>query len=249
MELRDYLKNLQRIAIAFSGGVDSAYLLYEALQSGVEVKAYYVKSAFQPAFELEDAKRFAKLYGADLDILSLDVLQFDDVVANPSNRCYFCKQQIFGAIIEAAAKDGFTILCDGTNISDDEGDRPGMQALNELSVKSPLRDCGLTKTTIRERSKDAGLFTWDKPSYACLATRIKTNEAITGDKLAATERAENFLFGMGFHDFRVRRIGDMAKLELTKEDLTKALSYREAILNTLKSDYSKVVIDLELRDE
>lgn len=166
------------MALAFSGGVDSSYLLYAALQNGADVHAYYVKSAFQPQFELEDAQKLAKQVGAKLTIMQANVLANETVVANPKNRCYYCKQVIFTGIGKQAAQDGYTTLLDGTNASDDAADRPGMKALQELSVLSPLRLCGLTKTEIRKRSKAAGLFTWDKPSYACLATRIPTGRPL-----------------------------------------------------------------------
>lgn len=172
MELAEFFKDHPKVALAFSGGVDSSYLLYAALQNGADVHAYYVKSAFQPQFELEDAQKLAKQVGAKLTIMQANVLANETVVANPKNRCYYCKQVIFTGIGKQAAQDGYTTLLDGTNASDDAADRPGMKALQELSVLSPLRLCGLTKTEIRKRSKAAGLFTWDKPSYACLATRF-----------------------------------------------------------------------------
>lgn len=158
-------------ALGFSGGVDSAYLLYAAMTAGARVKAYYVKSPFQPQFELEDARRLAEALGADWEVLETDPLSDPQVAGNPPNRCYVCKKIIFGRIAEAAQRDGFSLLLDGTNASDDDGDRPGVWALRELAVRSPLRECGLTKGEIRRLSQRAGLFTWDKPAYACLATR------------------------------------------------------------------------------
>lgn len=178
MELNNYFLLHPRVAIAFSGGVDSAYLLYAAVNYAEKVRAYYVKSAFQPQFEMDDAKRMAKQLRADLTVIEVDMLQCPQITANPADRCFFCKKLIFSKIAEQALKDGFNTLLDGTNASDDPSDRPGMKALNELSVLSPLRECGLTKEEIRRRSKEAGLFTWDKPAYACLATRIPTGEAI-----------------------------------------------------------------------
>ena len=190
MDLQEFFQQNPEVAIAFSGGVDSAYLLYEACRHAKRVRAYYVQSEFQPQFELDDAKRLAEELHADMQVLQVSALAVPEVKANPANRCYYCKQAIFGAIKNAAEADGFPVLLDGTNASDEEGDRPGMQALRELSVLSPLRECGLTKDEIRRRSKDAGLFTWDKPAYACLATRIRTGEEITAGKLAAAEEAE-----------------------------------------------------------
>ena len=125
-------------------------------------------------FEYNDAMRLAEQIGARVRVIEVDVLADERVRQNPSNRCYYCKQAIFGNILRAAAEDGYTLILDGTNASDDEGDRPGMKALKELQVRSPLRECGLTKDMIRQLSRQAGLFTWDKPAYACLATRIRT---------------------------------------------------------------------------
>jgi uncharacterized protein len=139
------------------------------------------------------------------------------------------------------------VLLDGTNASDEASDRPGMRAITELSVRSPLRECGLTKAEIRRLSKEAGLFTYDKPAYACLATRIPTGEVITKEKLFRTEMAEGYLSDMGFRDFRVRSQGDMAKLQVTETDLTLLIQQREAILQELKKHYTSIVLDLEVR--
>lgn len=247
MNLTQFWQANPKAAIAFSGGVDSAYLLYSAVQSGADVKAYYAKTAFQPAFELEDAKKLAAQLGAQMEILTLDVLSVPKVVENPQNRCYYCKTALFSAMTAAAKKDGFTLILDGTNASDEAADRPGMQALRELSVRSPLRECGLTKKEIRRLSKEAGLFTHDKPAYACLATRIPTGDTITSVKLARTEEAEGFLHSLGLRDFRVRTLGDIARIQVTESDLETVLKNREVILAHLKKLYSGVVLDLEVR--
>lgn len=247
MKLSEFFTQYPKVAIAFSGGVDSSYLLYAALHNNADVCAYYVKSAFQPQFELEDALHLAKQLNARMKIIEADVLSFDTVTANPSDRCYHCKKVIFESIAKAAAEDGFTVLLDGTNASDEEGDRPGMRALRELAVKSPLRECGLTKAEIRRLSKEAGLFTWDKPAYACLATRIPTGERITGEKLTATEAAESYLFSLGFTDFRVRMMRDTAKLQFTENQLGQVIENREKIVSELKKYYTSVLLDLEVR--
>lgn len=249
MELKDFFRDNNRLALAFSGGTDSAFLLCAALKYGAEVKAYYVKSPFQPAFELEDAKRLAAELCADMQIIELDVLAHENIAANPPERCYHCKRAIFSAIYEAAARDGYTLLIDGTNASDDPGDRPGMRALRELSVRSPLRECGLTKADVRRLSKEAGLFTHDKPAYACLATRIPTGEEITREKLAATERAEAWLSALGFRDFRVRYIDGAARLQMRKEDFARAVELAPEINRELKKYYTSVLLDLEVRNE
>ncbi|MDY3225242.1 MAG: ATP-dependent sacrificial sulfur transferase LarE [Candidatus Faecousia sp.] len=247
MNLNQFWEKHPKAAIAFSGGVDSAYLLYSAVHSGAVVKAYYAKTAFQPQFELKDAQKLASQLGAELEILPLDVLSVPHVRENPSNRCYYCKKALFSAISAAALADGFPLLLDGTNASDPVSDRPGMQALKELSVRSPLRECGLTKGEIRQLSKEAGLFTHNKPAYACLATRIPTGDTITPEKLRRTEAAETFLHALGLRDYRVRTLGDIARIQVTPTDLPIVLENREIIVTRLKQSYSGVVLDLEVR--
>ena len=247
MELKQFFEAHPEAAIAFSGGVDSAYLLYAAMQFGKRVKAYYVKTAFQPRFELEDAFRLAEELGADMQVLEVDILCDATVTANPADRCYHCKKVLFSHILKAAKADGFSVLLDGTNASDEASDRPGMRAIAELSVRSPLRECGLTKAEIRRLSKEAGLFTHDKPAYACLATRIPTGECITEEKLLRTEQAEGYLSRMGLRDFRVRSQGNSAKIQVTETDLALLMQHREDILSELKKHYTSVMLDLEVR--
>lgn len=247
MELKQFFEQCPEAAIAFSGGVDSAYLLYAAMQYGKRVKAYYVKTAFQPQFELEDAQRLAGELGAQMEVLDVDILCNSTIAENPANRCYHCKKELFSHILSAAENDGFSVLLDGTNASDEASDRPGMRALTELSVRSPLRECGLTKSEIRQLSQKAGLFTHNKPAYACLATRIPTGEEITIEKLQRTEQAEHILFGLGLRDFRVRCLGNIAKLQVREVDLSALMQHREEILNELKKYYSSVLLDLEVR--
>lgn len=248
MELSEFFARNPKTALAFSGGVDSSFLLYAGMRYGKEIKAYYVRTAFQPEFEYQDALRLAASLGAQLEVITLDVLSQPQVTANPANRCYYCKQVIFSSILEHARNDGFSVLLDGTNASDAEDDRPGMRALRELSVRSPLRECGLTKARIRELSREAGLFTWDKPAYACLATRIPTGMEITKENLARTEWAETRLAALGFRDFRVRPTREeQAKLQLREEAFPRLLQNREAITGELKQHYRGVLLDLEAR--
>lgn len=247
MKLTDFFNDHPAVAIAFSGGTDSAYLLYAAKRYAAEVRAYYAQSAFQPQFELDDARRLAEELDVPLSVLPLDVLADEKIAANPPDRCYFCKRRIFEAILTQAAADCFSVLLDGTNASDDAGDRPGMKALRELSVLSPLRLCGLTKDDVRRLSREAGLFTWDKPAYACLATRIPTGETITEEALRATEAAENYLFSLGFRDFRVRRMGNSARIQLPAAQFGKLIEQRERVLAELKRYYPAVLLDLEVR--
>lgn len=248
MDLQDFFLQYPEIAVAFSGGVDSAYLLYAAKQYAKKVCAYYVKSEFQPRFEWEDAVRLAEDLGVELKILECSVLSVPGVKENQPDRCYHCKRAIFETIMNAAKAEGFSVLLDGTNASDDMEDRPGMQALCELSVLSPLREAGLTKSEIRRLSKEAGLFTWNKPAYACLATRIFTGEGITSDKLVATETAEDFLFSLGFTDFRVRLQDGNARLQVPEAQWVRVIEYRKDILIKLKEYYKTVSLDLEVRE-
>ena len=249
MTLQEFFEAHPKAALAFSGGVDSSYLLYAARQLGADVKAYYVKTAFQPEFEYRDALRLASQLGADIQVLTLDVLACPDVTVNPKNRCYFCKQHIFGNILRQAKADGYHTVLDGTNASDQVSDRPGMKALQEMKVLSPLRLTGLTKAEIHRLSHEAGLFTWDKPSYACLATRIPAGTEITGADLARTEWAEDYLMNLGFRDLRVRQLGsDIARIQLPEAQMDTFLALRGEITRTLKTRYAGVLLDMEARN-
>ena len=249
MELKEFFAEHHKVALAFSGGVDSAYLLYAAKDCGADVAAYFAKSQFQPAFEREDARSFAAELGIPLREIGLDVLQFDEVTANPENRCYFCKKRIMSAIGAAAAAEGYDQLIDGTNASDSGGDRPGMLVLEEEHILSPLRICGLTKSEVRERAREAGLFLWDKPAYACLATRIPAGERITGEKLRAVEESEEFLFSLGFSDFRVRLRDGGALLQFTAKQQEKARQLFPQIQAALAKNYDIVRLDPKAREE
>ena len=247
MELRDFFQECPKVALGFSGGVDSAYLLYAALDHGAQVRPYFIKTAFQPQFELEDARRLCAQLGVELTVVELDVLQIPGVAENPPDRCYHCKRALFGRLRQQAQADGYTVLIDGTNASDDAGDRPGMRALGELSVRSPLRECGITKAQVRALSKEAGLFTWDKPAYACLATRVPTGEAITPETLRKVEAAEEALFSLGYSDLRVRVFHGAARLQLPGQQLEQAAKERGAILQALAPWFDTVLLDLKER--
>ena len=247
MELKEFFEVNNKVAVAFSGGVDSSYLLHAVKKYGAEAAAYYVKSQFQPEFELEDAKKIAQLTGVKMKVLEVDALSDPRVKANPADRCYWCKRNIMGAITRAASDDGFEVIIDGTNASDPAGDRPGMKALKEFCIKSPLRECGITKAEVRERSKAAGLPVWNKPAYACLATRIQTGEEITEEALERTEKAEAALHGIGFRDFRVRLREGNALLQVTSEQYDMALQKKEEIDRLIGGMYESVIIDENTR--
>lgn len=247
MTLQEFFTEYPKAALGFSGGVDSSYLLWAAVNAGADIAPYYIQTAFQPAFELEDAKRLCAQIGVKLNVIQLDALADPRVVANPANRCYYCKVGLFGALRARAKADGYDLLLDGTNASDDAGDRPGMKALREMEVRSPLRECGLTKAMIRQESRKAGLFTWDKPAYACLATRVPTGRTITPELLRRVEGAETALFALGFTDFRVRLYDDAARLQLPEGQLAKAVEQRQAIRQALAPWFDIVLLDTQTR--
>lgn len=247
MTLQEFFTEYPKAALGFSGGVDSSYLLWAAVNAGADIAPYYIQTAFQPAFELEDAKRLCEQIGVKLNVIQLDALADPRVAANPANRCYYCKVGLFGALRARAKADGYDLLLDGTNASDDAGDRPGMKALREMEVRSPLRECGLTKAMIRQESRKAGLFTWDKPAYACLATRVPTGRTITPELLRRVERAETALFALGFTDFRVRLYDDAARLQLPEGQLAKAVEQRQAIRQALAPWFDIVLLDTQTR--
>ena len=247
MTLNEFFAAHPKCALGFSGGVDSAYLLYAGVRAGADLRPYYIKTAFQPRFEREDALRLAGELGVEVTVLELDALADPRVAANPAERCYYCKQNLFRALKARAAADGYTVLLDGTNASDEAGDRPGMRALRELEVRSPLRECGLTKADIRRLSREAGLFTWDKPAYACLATRIPTGEALTEEVLARVEGAEDALFRLGYTDFRVRVFHGAARLQLPAGQLERAIRERAALRAALAPYFKPILLDLEER--
>ena len=247
MTLQEFFTEHPKGALGFSGGVDSSYLLWAAVNAGADIAPYYIQTAFQPAFELEDAQRLCAQIGVKLNVIRLDALADPRVAANPANRCYYCKVGLFGALRARAKADGYDLLLDGTNASDDAGDRPGMKALREMEVRSPLRECGLTKAMIRQESRKAGLFTWNKPAYACLATRVPTGRTITSELLRRVEGAETALFDLGFTDFRVRLYDDAARLQLPEGQLAKAVEQRQAIRQALAPWFDIVLLDTQTR--
>ncbi len=247
MTLEQFFRQVPRAALAFSGGADSAFLLWAARRYGCDLRAYYIKTVFQPAFELEDARRLAKELDVPMTVIELDVLAVEKAAENGPRRCYYCKKALFTRLRQAAAADGYTVLLDGTNASDDAGDRPGMVALRELEVRSPLRECGVTKAEVRRLSREAGLFTWNKPAYACLATRIPTGTALTAGMLTRVEKAESALTDLGFSDFRVRVADDAARLQVTEDQLPLVLARRAEILRALAPEFAAVTLDLTPR--
>ncbi len=248
MDLQTFFAQNPKLALAFSGGTDSAYLLAQGRRFGCEIRPYFLKTAFQPAFELADARRLCSELGVSLTVLALDVLADEQIAANPKDRCYYCKNAIFRALIARAQADGFDTVIDGTNASDDAGDRPGMRALRELGVVSPLRLCGVDKAQVRRQSASLGLFTAQKPSYACLATRIPAGVRIELQTLEKVERGENALCALGFSDLRLRVLDGAAKLQLPAGQLPLAAARAQEIRAALAADFEDVLLDLKPRE-
>lgn len=247
MTLEMFFHQHPKAALALSGGVDSSYLLYAARHWGCDIHPYFVKTAFQPAFELKDAQDLCQTLGIELTVIPLDVLSTAPIAANPPDRCYHCKQCLFTAVRRQALADGYTILLDGTNASDEAGDRPGMRALQELQVRSPLRECGITKSQVRHLAQEAGVRVWDKPAYACLATRVPAGQPLDAALLHRIECAEDALFAMGFSDFRVRIFHDAARLQLPAQQFSMAVQQAEEIRTALAPWFSTILLDLNGR--
>ncbi|MCL1893705.1 MAG: ATP-dependent sacrificial sulfur transferase LarE [Holophagaceae bacterium] len=247
MTLEKFFMENPKVGIGVSGGVDSSYLLYAAHKYDATIKAYYIKTAFQPEFEFRDAKKLSEQLGVELNVLELDIMSNASAVANERDRCYHCKKFIFGALLEQAHADGCKVVIDGTNATDDASDRPGIKALLELGVRSPLRECGIKKMELRRLSKEAGLFTWDKPPFACLATRIPHGQSLTSELLKRVEMAEESLSALGFSDFRVRVHDGAARLQFQADQIGQAITKRTDITKAVKQHFPIVLIDLDGR--
>ena len=223
--LKENLRSYENAIVAFSAGVDSAFLAYKAHEVlGSRMAAVTVSAPSFPARELAEAEGFCKKYGIKHIVRGFDQLSVKGFADNPPDRCYHCKKGIFAVITEAAGESGIVTVAEGSNLDDMSDFRPGLKAIKELGVRSPLREAGLTKSNIRELSRQHGLPTWNKPSFACLASRIPYGDSITSGKLEMIDKAEQKLSELGFTQYRVRLHGDIARIELPQEEFGLILS-------------------------
>lgn len=247
-KLYRYLKSLGSIAVAFSGGVDSSFLAKCASEAlGHNMIAVTARSCSFPARELHESVEFADKHNIHQIIIDSGELDVDGYSENTADRCYYCKKELFRRIIKLADSKNIKYTAEGSNMDDLDDYRPGLKAVKELGVVSPLRYAGLNKDDIRKLSKEMGLNTWDKPSFACLASRIPYGQRITAEKLSVVDKAEQFLINMGFKQVRVRHYGNTARIELPAEDIPRVLDggNREDICTELmKLGFTYVTLDL-----
>ncbi len=242
-----YLKGLNKAVLAFSGGVDSTFLLHAAKEAlGDDLIAVTIISPYIPKWEVEEARETSKAIGVKHVFIEAKII--DEIRDNPEDRCYLCKKAVFGEILKFASTQGIKYVMDGTNIDDMSDYRPGLKALSELNVVSPLKENEFSKSDIRELSKTAGLYTWDKPAYACLLTRIPYNTPLREEDFEKIEEAEKYMMDLGFKAVRVRCHHDLARIEIPQNERHKI--FDEALMDRISkgikdAGFKYVSLDLE----
>jgi len=248
--LKQKIAEKNRLLIAFSGGVDSTLLLKVAYDSlgDDNVIAVTALSPLYPERELTGVKKLIQTVGARHRLIQSNELEIPGFSKNPPNRCYYCKKRLFAELLDLAKEESILFVVEGSTLDDDKDHRPGKMAVQELGVRSPLREASFTKAEVRELSKTLGLPTWDKPSFACLASRFPYGEEITEERLKMVDAAEDYLFELGFKQVRVRHYGNLARIEILKEEMARLTngSLREELVNRLKRiGYHYITLDLQ----